>query len=84
MTKENYYKIYGKESGKIAGAIKCEERVVKEVCEEINKGDVTQDILTYMVVNKEEGINIQKNLVKRVLEGRIEWNDRNKISKHKV
>ena len=66
---EEHYKMYGEKTGKIAGAIKCKEEAVKEVCEEVNKGGLIKDILTYDVISEEECIGIQRNLVKKILEG---------------
>ena len=65
--KQNYYKLYGEETGRIAGTVNGEEKYVRQICDEINSLMTENETITYAKIEKEEYNNIQKCLESKIM-----------------
>ena len=64
---EEYYKLYGKNTGNVAGAVNITEESVIDVCGGINASDIAKEPVLYSKIDEKEYNEIRSELVKKIL-----------------
>lgn len=64
---EEYYKLYGKQTEKIAGVLDGNERSIKDLCNLINASGITNETIIYTKIDIEEYKITQKNLAEKIV-----------------
>lgn len=63
-----YYKIYGEQTGTIAGALYLTEACVHEICANLNLANITKEKISYAKVDISQYNKIKTGLNKKIFE----------------
>jgi hypothetical protein len=64
---EEYYKLYGEKTGKIAGTMRGKEEYVKQLCDDLNNFRIGNEKITYAKIEIEEYKELRKNRESKIM-----------------